>query len=98
MVWQLAIARVRADVKSYHVFGLSRAQRVVYFIGIGLGRALYRVSAFGQERLPEGGFLLLPNHISFVDAIILQLACPHRQIRYVIDESYYHKPLLHPIL
>src|SRR5439155_18211595 len=38
------------------------------------------------------------NHISSVDAIILQLACPHRQIRYIIDESFYRKPLLHPIL
>jgi acyl-[acyl-carrier-protein]-phospholipid O-acyltransferase/long-chain-fatty-acid--[acyl-carrier-protein] ligase len=28
---------------------------------------------------------------------VLQLACP-RPIRYVIDQQYYHKPILHPIL
>jgi len=61
-------------------------------------QTVYRVSPFGQEHLPTEGFLLLPNHISFVDAVILQLAWPHRQIRYIIDESFYRKPLLHPIL
>ena len=78
--------------------GLSAAQRAIYFIGLLAGRVLYRVSTFGGEHLPAGGFLLLPNHISFVDAIILQLACPGRQIRYIIDESFYRKPILHPIL
>ena len=47
--------------------------------------------------MPAGGFLLVPNHITWVDALILQLACP-RPIRYVIDQEYYHKPILHPIL
>src|SRR6266567_2099061 len=32
-----------------------------------------------------------------VDALFLQLACP-RPIRYVIDQAYYHRPILHPIL
>jgi acyl-[acyl-carrier-protein]-phospholipid O-acyltransferase / long-chain-fatty-acid--[acyl-carrier-protein] ligase len=94
----LSIAPVASDVKSYAVTGLRPAQRAIYFIGLLLGRAIYRVSRFGHDHLPAGGFLLLPNHISFVDAIILQLACPHRQIRYIIDESFYRKPLLHPIL
>ncbi|MFL6513717.1 MAG: AMP-binding protein [Chthoniobacterales bacterium] len=85
-------------MKSYTVIGLRPAQRAIYFIGLLLGRAIYRVSTFGVDHLPPGGFLLLPNHISFVDAIILQLACRHRQIRYIIDESFYRKPLLHPIL
>jgi acyl-[acyl-carrier-protein]-phospholipid O-acyltransferase/long-chain-fatty-acid--[acyl-carrier-protein] ligase len=39
----------------------------------------------------------VPNHISWVDALVLQLACP-RPIRYIIDQAYYHKPILHPIL
>ena len=55
------------------------------------------MTALGLENLPSGGFLLLPNHISWVDAIVLQLACP-RPIRYVIDEEYYHKPILHSLL
>jgi acyl-[acyl-carrier-protein]-phospholipid O-acyltransferase / long-chain-fatty-acid--[acyl-carrier-protein] ligase len=76
---------------------MSRAERVLYFIGRLLVRCFYRVTATGLEDLPSGGFLLVPNHISWVDALVLQLACP-RPIRYVIAQEYYHKPILHPIL
>ena len=75
----------------------STAERVLYFFGRPLVRCFYRVSALGLENLPAGGFLLVPNHISWVDALVLQLACP-RPIRYVIDQEYYHKRILHPIL
>src|SRR5213596_3039390 len=75
----------------------SAAERALYLVGRLLARCFYRVSALGLENLPNGGFLLLPNHISWVDAIVLQLACP-RPIRYVIDQEYYHKRVLHPIL
>jgi acyl-[acyl-carrier-protein]-phospholipid O-acyltransferase/long-chain-fatty-acid--[acyl-carrier-protein] ligase len=47
--------------------------------------------------LPSGGFLLLPNHITWVDAIVLQVACP-RPIRYIIDQEFYRKPILYPFL
>src|SRR5437764_5372964 len=76
---------------------MSAAERALYFIGRPLVRLFYRVTSFGLENLPTGGFLLVPNHISWVDALVLQLACP-RPIRYVIDQEYYHKPVLHPIL
>src|SRR5436309_10906939 len=75
----------------------SRTERAIYFIGRLMVRCFYRVTATGLENLPSGGFLLVPNHISWVDALVLQLACP-RPIRYVIDQAYYHKPVLHPIL
>jgi acyl-[acyl-carrier-protein]-phospholipid O-acyltransferase/long-chain-fatty-acid--[acyl-carrier-protein] ligase len=75
----------------------SHAESALYFFGRLLVRCFYRVTALGSENLPQGGFLLLPNHITWVDAIVLQLACS-RPIRYVIDEEHYHKPILHPIL
>src|SRR5216117_3719178 len=76
---------------------MSAAERTLYFIGRALARCFYRVAALGIHNLPEGGFLLLPNHISWVDAIVLQLACP-RPIRYIIDQEFYHKPILRPFL
>ena len=76
---------------------MSAAERALYFIGRPLVRCFYRVTSFGFENLPPGGFLLLPNHISWIDAIVLQLACP-RPIRYIIDQEYYHKLILHPFL
>src|SRR5436305_2695906 len=76
---------------------MSAAERALYFIGRPLVRCFYRVTALGLENLPAGGFLVVPNHISWVDALVLQLACP-RPIRYVIDQEYYHQRILHPIL
>jgi acyl-[acyl-carrier-protein]-phospholipid O-acyltransferase/long-chain-fatty-acid--[acyl-carrier-protein] ligase len=60
-------------------------------------RVVYRLETHGLENLPSGGFLLLPNHITWVDALLLQLACP-RKIRFVIEQEFYQRPLLHPIL
>jgi acyl-[acyl-carrier-protein]-phospholipid O-acyltransferase/long-chain-fatty-acid--[acyl-carrier-protein] ligase len=76
---------------------MSAAERTLHFFGQPLVRCFYRVTALGLENLPEGGFLLLPNHISWIDAIVLQLVC-RRPIRYIIDQEFYRKPLLHPLL
>src|SRR5437879_11810701 len=76
---------------------MSAPERALYFFGRLLVRCFYRVTALGLENMPAGGFLLLPNHITWVDAIVLQLACP-RPIRYIIDQEYYDQPILHPLL
>src|SRR5438552_7826328 len=76
---------------------MSAAERALYFVGRTLMHCFYQVTALGTDNLPKGGFLLLPNHITWVDAIVLQLACP-RPIRYIIDEEFYRKPILHPFL
>ena len=75
----------------------SFAERALYFFGLGFARLIYRVTATGRETLPAGGFLLLPNHITWVDAIVLQLACP-RRIRFIIDDAYYRNRFLNPFL
>jgi acyl-[acyl-carrier-protein]-phospholipid O-acyltransferase/long-chain-fatty-acid--[acyl-carrier-protein] ligase len=60
-----------------------------------LGRTLYRVTPVGIEGLPAtGGVLLLPNHISYIDAIVLQLACP-RPIRFLVYDEFFKAKLLH---
>src|SRR6266581_4565566 len=76
---------------------MSAGERALHFVARPLVNFFYRVHALGLEHLPEGGFLLLPNHITWVDAIVLQLACP-RPIRYIIDQEFYHKPILRPFL
>jgi acyl-[acyl-carrier-protein]-phospholipid O-acyltransferase/long-chain-fatty-acid--[acyl-carrier-protein] ligase len=72
-------------------------ERALYFVGRSLVRCFYRVRSLGIENLPQGGCLLLPNHITWVDALVLQLASP-RPIRYIIDQEFYHKPFLKPLL
>ncbi len=72
-------------------------ERVLRFFALPFARIFYRVSTSGLERLPPGGFLLLPNHITWVDAIVLSLACP-RPIRFIIDEGVYRNRVLNPLL
>ena len=70
---------------------------IVRKIAHGIARLVYRVTVRGAENLPEGGFLLLPNHLTWVDAVLMQLACP-RPIRYIVFEDYYRNRRLHPLL
>jgi acyl-[acyl-carrier-protein]-phospholipid O-acyltransferase/long-chain-fatty-acid--[acyl-carrier-protein] ligase len=53
-----------------------------------LSRLLYRVRVLHGERVPgKGGALLVANHLSYVDAVVLQMACP-RPIRFVGHEAF----------
>src|SRR5437868_15043868 len=79
------------------MLGDSAAERAFYLFGSLIVRLAYRVKAIGHENLPRGGCLLLPNHITWVDAIVLQLGCP-RPIRFIIDEEFYRNRILHPSL
>ncbi len=65
-------------------------------LALGLiGRTFYRVTPVGLDSLPvKGGVLLLPNHISYIDAVILQLACP-RPIRFLVYDQIYNARFLH---
>jgi acyl-[acyl-carrier-protein]-phospholipid O-acyltransferase/long-chain-fatty-acid--[acyl-carrier-protein] ligase len=72
-------------------------EHILRFLGLGIARLIYRVTATGVEQLPAGGFLLLPNHITWVDAIVLTLASP-RPVRFIVDEGVYRNRFLHPVL
>ena len=65
-------------------------------LALGLvARVFYRVTAVNIDALPaKGGVLLLPNHISYIDAVILQLACP-RPIRFLVYDQIYRSRYLH---
>src|SRR5881392_4203792 len=76
---------------------MSAVERTLHIIAGPVLRCLYRVTTHGLRNLPRGGFLLLPNHLTWIDAIVLQLACP-RPIRFIIFDSIYRVPLLYPFL
>ena len=61
---------------------MSAAERLLYIFGRPFARCFYRVTPPGLEQLPAGGFLLVPNHISWVDALILQLVPPADSLRH----------------
>lgn len=63
-----------------------------------LARLLYRVRVHGQEHVPRtGGALIVANHISYMDVVALQMACP-RQLRFIGSESLKKDWLLRWIL
>ena len=48
-----------------------------------LSRLLYRVRVLGASYVPgSGGAVVIANHLSYVDVVVLQLACP-RPLRYM---------------
>ncbi|HST45109.1 MAG TPA: MFS transporter [Luteimonas sp.] len=61
-----------------------------------LVRALYRLHAQGTEaNVPdEGAALLVCNHVSYMDALILSASIP-RPVRFVMYHRIYRLPLLH---
>ncbi len=58
----------------------------------------YRLHVDGLKNIPaDKGVLLLGNHVSFLDWAILQMAYP-KQIRFVMERSYYEKWYVKPFL
>ncbi len=56
--------------------------------------AIYRLRATGKAHIPEeGAAILAPNHVSYVDALVLSALCP-RPIRFVMDASIFRVPVL----
>jgi acyl-[acyl-carrier-protein]-phospholipid O-acyltransferase/long-chain-fatty-acid--[acyl-carrier-protein] ligase len=52
-------------------------------------KTIYRLRVEGRDHIPEkGGALFVCNHVSFVDAPLL-MAATDRQIRFIMDKSYY---------
>jgi len=86
----------RPAIRMDHARPTSPFEYFIRNVGQFLASLIYRVDAHGVENLPEGGFLLLPNHLTWVDAVILQLACP-RPIRFVVFADIYNVSWLNPI-
>lgn len=55
----------------------------------------YRLEIQGMQQLQEGPALLVCNHVSFVDAIIIAAASP-RPIRFVMDHRIFSNPIMRP--
>ena len=59
---------------------------------------VYRLNVVDRRRIPqEGGALLVPNHVSFIDGMLL-LASIDRPIRFVVDSTYFFYPLFKPFM
>ncbi|MGF1770271.1 MFS transporter [Enterovibrio makurazakiensis] len=64
------------------------------FISYLLSHCLYRVSVKGRQHIPaKGAALIVANHVSYVDALIL-MGASTRPVRFVMDKSISELPLL----
>jgi acyl-[acyl-carrier-protein]-phospholipid O-acyltransferase/long-chain-fatty-acid--[acyl-carrier-protein] ligase len=62
---------------------------VVRFILWMLTHTLYRIRIVGEKNIPlRGPALLVSNHVSFVDALLIGASVP-RFIRFMLDREYY---------
>ena len=60
--------------------------------------SLYRLRVVGREKVPEqGGALLVPNHVSFIDFVLL-LAVIDRPIRFIVHREYYERFYFKPFM
>jgi len=64
------------------------------FLAWLLIHSIYRVEKSGLENIPdEGPAVLVCNHVSFVDAVVIMAAC-RRPIRFVMDYQIFRTPVL----
>ncbi|WP_284616155.1 MFS transporter [Aquabacterium humicola] len=64
------------------------------FIAFITTRLVYRFRVRGDDNIPvEGAAILVANHVSFVDAIVLMAASP-RPIRFIMDHRIFRVPVL----
>jgi 1-acyl-sn-glycerol-3-phosphate acyltransferase len=58
---------------------------------------LYRLRVEGIEKIPERGpALLICNHVSFVDPIVISAAC-RRPVRFIMEASIFRMPVLNMV-
>ena len=64
------------------------------FVALAIVKTIYKVKSVHHERIPrEGGTMLLPNHVSYVDAFIMGASCT-RQVRFVMWDALYNIPAM----
>lgn len=70
----------------------------VRFIIWILTHTIYRIKVINRENIPEeGGALLTPNHISYLDAVVL-VVTSQRPIRFMVHREIYNLKWLNPLL
>lgn len=85
-------ALLNAAVAIY-IYGLV-PEFLLRFIAWLLVKAAYRVRSVGLEHIPhEGAAVLVANHVSFVDAVVIMGAAP-RPLRFVMDHRIFRTPLI----
>ena len=88
----LAIGLANAVV-AFYIFMLV-PEYLLRFAAFVLTRFIYRFRVQGEHHIPVSGpAILVCNHVSFVDAVLLMAASP-RPIRFIMDHQIFRIPVL----
>jgi len=88
----LTVGLLNAVVAAY-IF-LLVPEYLLRFIAFVLTRCIYRFRIRGDEHIPvQGAAILVCNHVSFIDAVLLMAASP-RPIRFIMDSRIFAVPVL----
>ena len=80
-------------VVAFYIFMLV-PEYLLRFVAWVASRFVYRFRLQGDENIPtQGAAVLVCNHVSFVDAVLLMAASP-RPIRFIMDHRIFKVPLL----
>ena len=80
-------------VVAFYIFMLV-PEYLLRFVAFIVTRVVYRFKVRGDEHIPtQGAALLVCNHVSFVDPILLMAASP-RPIRFIMDSHIFKMPVL----
>jgi 1-acyl-sn-glycerol-3-phosphate acyltransferase len=88
----LAVGLANAVVAAY-IF-LIVPEYLLRFIAFVLTRCIYRFKVRGEDNIPsQGAAILVCNHVSFIDAVLLMAASP-RPVRFIMDHRIFATPVL----
>lgn len=80
-------------VVAFYIFMLV-PEYLLRFVAWIASRFVYRFKVQGDEHIPaQGAAVLVCNHVSFVDAVLLMAASP-RPIRFIMDHRIFKVPVL----
>jgi 1-acyl-sn-glycerol-3-phosphate acyltransferase len=80
-------------VVAFYIF-LLVPEYLLRFLAFVLTRTVYRFRVRGEEHIPvAGAAILVCNHVSFIDAVLLMAASP-RPIRFIMDHRIFATPVL----
>ena len=80
-------------IVAFYIFMLM-PEYLLRFVAWVVSRLIYRFKLSGDEHIPtQGAAILVCNHVSFVDAVLLMAASP-RPIRFIMDHHIFKVPVL----
>ncbi len=70
---------------------------LIRFVVVALTKCVYRIRTYGVENVPSHGpALLVSNHVTWVDALLIA-ATQQRRIRYIMAREIYNNKFLNPL-